>query len=106
MPSVGWLKSKVGMPCLHLLQNSTQAITSIQLSEPVVGWDLATFDVRWRESLAERYRWASLFSNSYFLWGSLGGLARLGYLVRRNRRQRHLNKLAQQEDTVDTFFRT
>ncbi|RKU16628.1 hypothetical protein C6503_11935 [Candidatus Poribacteria bacterium] len=74
--------------------------------ESVVGWDLATFDVLWRASLAERYRWASLFSNSYFLWGGLGGLALLGYLVCRNRRQRHLNKLSQQEDTMDTFFRT
>ena len=74
--------------------------------EAVVGWDLATYDALWRESLAERYQWASLFSNSYFLWGGLGGLALLGYLVCRNRRQRHLNKLAQQEDTIDAFFKT
>ena len=37
--------------------------------EAVVGWDLATYDALWRESLAERYRWASLFSNSYFFMG-------------------------------------
>lgn len=74
--------------------------------ETVVGWNLATFEAHWRESLAERYRWASLFSNSYFFWGGLGGLALLGYLVCRNRRQRHLNKLSQQEDTTDAFFRT
>ena len=85
---------------LHAGQNFNTAF------EAVVGWDLATFDVLWHASLAERYRWASLFSNSYFLWGGLGGLALLGYLVCRNRRQRHLNKLSQQENTVDTFFRT
>ena len=73
--------------------------------ETVVGWDLATYDIRWQESLTERYRWASLFSNSYFLWGGCGGLALLGYLVRRHRRRRHLNRLAQQEETIDPFFR-
>ena len=74
--------------------------------ENAVGWDLATYDSRWRESLTERYQWASLFSNSYVMWGGLGGLALLGYLVCWNRRRRHLNKLAQQEDTVDAFFKT
>ena len=74
--------------------------------ETVVGWDLATYDVLWQESLTERYQWASLFSNSYILWGGCGGLALLGYLVRRHRRRRALNKLAQQEGTVDPFFRT
>lgn len=73
--------------------------------EDVVGWDIATYDVHWRESLTERYRWASLFSNSYILWGGIGGLALLGYLVCWNRRRRYLNKLAQQEDTVDAFFK-
>ena len=74
--------------------------------ETVIGWDLTTYDTLWRESLPERYRWASLFSNDYFLWGGLGGLALIGYLVCRNRRQRYLNKLAEQEETVDAFFRT
>ena len=73
--------------------------------EDVVGWDLATYDVHWRASLTERYRWASLFSNSYILWGGIGGLALLGYLVCWHRRRRYLNKLAQQEDTVDAFFK-
>jgi hypothetical protein len=73
--------------------------------EDVVGWNLATYDIRWRESLTERYQWASIFSNSYIMWGGLGGLALLGYLVSWNRKRRHLNKLAQQEDTVDAFFK-
>ena len=85
---------------LHAGSNFTTAF------ETVVGWNLATYDTLWRESLGKRYQWASLFSNTYFFWGGVGGLALLGYLVRRNRRQRHLNKLAQQEDTVDAFFRT
>lgn len=72
--------------------------------EAVVGWDTATYDARWRESLAKRYQWASLFSNTYILWGGLGGLALLSYLVCWNRRRQHLNKLAQQEETVDAFF--
>ena len=74
--------------------------------EDVVGWDLATYDTFWRESLTKRYHWASLFSNSYVMWGGLGGLALLGYLVCWNRRRRHLNKLAQEEDTLDAFFKT
>lgn len=105
--AVRWLVEVKGRDALFALIAELHAGNNFDPAfKAVVGWDLATFDVRWRESLAERYRWASLFSNSYFLWGGLGGLALLGYLVRRNRRQRHLNKLAQQEDTVDTFFRT
>ncbi len=73
--------------------------------ETVVGWDLATYDVLWRESLTERYQWASVFSNAYVLWGGFGGLALIGYLVCWNRRRRHLNRLAQQEDAIDPFFR-
>ncbi len=102
-----WLVEIKGRDVLFALIAELHAGNNFDTAfETVVGWDLATYDVLWRESLAERYRWASVFSNSYFLWGGLGGLALLGYLVRRNRRQRHLNKLAQQEDTVDTFFRT
>ena len=105
--AVRWLVEAKGRDVLFALIAELHAGNNFDTAfKGVVGWDLATFDVRWRESLAERYRWASLFSNSYFLWGGLGGLALLGYLVRRNRRQRHLNKLAQQENTVDTFFRT
>ncbi len=105
--AVRWLVEVKGRDVLFALISELHTGNNFNTAfEAVVGWDLATFDVLWRESLAERYRWASLFSNSYFFWGGLGGLALLGYLVRRNRRQRHLNKLAQQEDTVDTFFRT
>ena len=102
-----WLVEIKGRNVLFALISELHAGNNFNTAfEAVVGWDLATFDVLWRESLAERYRWASLFSNSYFFWGGLGGLALLGYLVCRNRRQRHLNKLSQQENTVDTFFRT
>ena len=102
-----WLVEVKGREVLFALIEKLHAGSKFDTAfEAVVGWDLATFDIRWRESLSERYKWASLFSNSYFLWGGLGGLALLGYLVCRNRRQRHLNKLSQQENTVDTFFRT
>ena len=102
-----WLVEIKGGDVLFALITELHAGNNFDTAfETVVGLDLATFDVLWRESLAERYKWASIFSNSYFLWGGLGGLALLGYLVCRNRRQRHLNKLSQQEDTVDTFFRT
>ena len=105
--AVRWLVEVKGKDALFALISELHAGQNFNTAfEAVVGWDLATFDVLWRASLAERYRWASLFSNSYFLWGGLGGLALLGYLVCRNRRQRHLNKLSQQEDTIDTFFRT
>ena len=105
--AVRWLVEVKGRDALFALISELHAGDSFNTAfEAVVGWDLATFDVLWRASLAERYRWASLFSNSYFLWGGLGGLALLGYLVLRHRRQRHLNKLSQQEDTVDAFFRT
>ena len=102
-----WLVEIKGRDVLFTLISQLHAGNNFDTAfETLVGWDLATYDVLWRESLAERYRWASFFSNSYFLWGGIGGLALLGYLVRRNRRQRHLNKLAQQEDTMDAFFRT
>ncbi len=102
-----WLVDIKGRDALFAIISEFQAGSNFETAfENVIGWDLATYDTLWRESLAERYRWASLFSNSYFLWGGLGGLALLGYLICRNRRQRHLNKLAQQEETVDAFFRT
>ncbi len=84
---------------LHLGNTFTVAF------ENVTGWDVATFDLLWQESLGTRYRWASIFSNDYLLWGGFSGLAIFGYLVCWNRRRRHLNRLAKQEDTVDPFFR-
>ena len=102
-----WLVELKGRDRLFAIITELQAGNNFETAfETVIGWDLATYDTLWRESLSERYRWASLFSNVYFLWGGLGGLALIGYLVCRNRRQRHLNKLAQQEETVDAFFRT
>ena len=102
-----WLVEVKGRDALFaLIAKLHEGNTFETAFETVVGWDLATFDALWHKSLSERYRWASLFSNSYFLWGGLGGLALLGYLVCRNRRQQHLNKLSQQEDTMDPFFRT
>ncbi len=72
--------------------------------ETTVGWDVATFDALWRASLSERYHWAALLSNSYLFWGGIGGLALLGYFVCWKRRRQHLNRLAQQEESVDAFF--
>lgn len=71
----------------------------------VLGYNLDTFDKLWRESLPQRYHWAAFLSSSYVFWGSLGGLFLLTYLVCWNRRRRQLNKLAQQEGTIDPFFR-
>lgn len=102
-----WLVEVKGRDVLFSLIAELHAGNNFNTAfETVVGWDLATYDTRWQASLTERYRWASLFSNSYILWGGCGGLALLGYLVCWNRRRRHLNKLAQQEDTMDPFFRT
>ncbi len=71
----------------------------------VLGYNLDTFDKLWRESLPQRYPWAALLSSSYVFWGGVGGLFLLTYLVCWNRRRKQLNKLAQQEDMVDPFFR-
>ncbi len=102
-----WLVEVKGRDVLFAIIGKLQTGSNFEAAfETVIGWDLATYDTLWRASLSERYRWASLFSNSYFFWGGLGGLALFGYLICRNRRQRHLNKLAQQEETVDAFFRT
>ena len=102
-----WLVELKGRGAIFAIIAELQAGSNFETAfETVIGWNLATYDTLWRESLSGRYRWASLFSNDYFFWGGLGGLALLGYLVCRNRRQRHLNKLAQQEETVDAFFRT
>ena len=104
--AVRWLVEIKGRDALFALITELHAGNNFSSAfEATVGWNLATFDTLWRESLTERYRWASLFSNSYFLWGGTGGLALLGYLICWNRRRRHLNKLAQQEDTVDAFFK-
>ncbi len=105
--AVRWLVEVKGKDTLFHIISQLHAGSNFNTAfEDAVGWDLATYDTLWRESLMERYRWASLFSNSYFMWGGLGGLALLGYLVCWSRRRRHLNKLAQQEDTVDAFFKT
>ena len=72
--------------------------------EDTVGWDVATFDARWRASLSERYQWMALFSNTYLFWGGIGGLALLSYLFCWQRRRKHLKKLAAQEEGVDAFF--
>ena len=105
--TVRWLVEVKGRDVLFSLIAELHAGSNFRTAfETVVGWDLATYDALWRESLTERYQWASLFSNSYVLWGGFGGLALLGYLVCWNRRRRHLNRLAQQEDTMDPFFRT
>ena len=71
----------------------------------VLGYNLDTFDKLWHESLPQRYHWAALLSSSYVFWGGLGGLFLLTYLICWNRRRRQLNKLAQQEETIDPFFR-
>ena len=102
-----WLVEVKGRDVLFSLIAELHAGNNFNTAfETVVGWDVATYDILWRESLRERYQWASLFSNSYVLWGGFGGLALIGYLVCWNRRRRHLNKLAQQEDAIDPFFRT
>lgn len=101
-----WLVEVKGRDVLFSLIAELHAGSNFSTAfEATVGWDLATYDILWRESLTERYQWASLFSNSYVLWGGFGGLALLGYLVCWNRRRRHLNKLAQQENAIDPFFR-
>ena len=71
----------------------------------VLGYDLTTFDLLWRESLPKRYHWASLLSNSYIFWGCLTVLFLFCYLFSWNRRRKRLNKLAQQDEVVDAFFR-
>lgn len=102
-----WLVEMKGEAVLFALIAELHAGNNFSTAfETVVGWDLTTFDALWRASLTERYQWASLFSNSYILWGGLGGLALLSYFVCWNRKRRHLNRLAQQEDTTDPFFRT
>ncbi len=75
--------------------------------ESVLGYDLTKFDIMWRESLPERYHWASLLSttSSYVFWGSLAVLLLFGYLINLNRRRKRLNRLAQQEEVIDPFFR-
>lgn len=104
--TVRWLVEVKGRDVLFSLIEELHAGSNFNTAfETVVGWDLATYDMLWRESLTERYHWASLFSNSYVLWGGFGGLALIGYLVCWHRRRRHLNRLAQQEDTIDPFFR-
>ena len=105
--TVRWLVEVKGRDVLFSLIAELHAGSNFSTAfETVVGWDLATYDILWRESLTERYQWASLFSNSYVLWGGFGGLALIGYLVCWNRRRRHLNRLAQQENSIDPFFKT
>ena len=73
--------------------------------EAVLGYNLETFDKLWRESLPQRYHWAAFLSSSYVFWGGLGGLFLLAYLICWRRRQIQLQKLMQQEKTIDPFFR-
>ena len=102
-----WLVEVKGRDVLFSLIAELHAGSNFRTAfETVVGWDLATYNILWRESLTERYHWASLFSNSYVLWGGFGGLALIGYLVCWKRRRRHLNRLAQEEDAIDPFFRS
>jgi len=84
------------------LHNETNLNTAF---ESVLGYDLATFDKQWRESLPKRYHWASLLSSSYIFWGGLAMLFLFFYFISWNRRRLRLNKLAQQEEVVDVFFR-
>ncbi len=101
-----WLVEFHGSETLWLLIDRLHAGEDFGISfETVVGSDIATYDKLWQESLRERYHWAALFSNSYLLWGGLGGLALLGYLISWNRRRLHLKKLAQKEETVDALFK-
>ncbi len=105
--TVRWLVEVKGRDILFSLIAELHAGSNFSTAfETVVGWDLATYDILWRESLTERYQWASLFSNSYVLWGGFGGLALIGYLICWNRRRRHLNRLAEEENSIDPFFRT
>ena len=84
---------------LHTGSNLNAAFKS------VLGYDLTTFDMQWRESLPKRYHWASLLSSSYIFWGGLAVLFLFFYFISWNRRRMRLNKLAQQEEVVDAFFR-
>ena len=84
---------------LHIGTNLNDAFKA------VLGYDLITFDMLWRESLPKRYHWASLLSSSYIFWGCLAVLFLFSYFITWNRRRKRLNKLAQQEEVVDAFFR-
>ena len=60
------------MCCLTLIAELHAGNNFDTAFETVVGWDLATYDIRWRESLAERYRWAiPLFQFLFFSGGDL-----------------------------------
>ena len=71
----------------------------------VLGYDLEVFDRLWRASLPQRYHWASFLSSSYLLWGGLGCLFFITYLICWYRRRKRLNALAQQEAMIDPFFK-
>lgn len=71
----------------------------------VLGYNLEIYDKLWQNSLPQRYHWASFLSSSYVFWGGLGGLFLLSYLICSNRRRKQLNKLVNQENSVDPFFR-
>ncbi len=70
-----------------------------------IGWELATFDVEWRNSLPRRYHWAALFSSSHLFWGSLALLVVLVYLRSRYRSRQRLVELEQEDMEVDAFFK-
>ena len=70
----------------------------------VIGYDLETFDQLWRESLPQRYHWASFLSSSYVFWGGISALFLLCYLITRSRRRKQLDRLIHREKSVDEFF--
>ncbi len=101
-----WLVEINGSEALWSIIDKLQTGANLNTAfEAVLGYNLDTFDKLWRESLPQRYHWAAFLSSSYVFWGGLGGLFLLAYLICWRRRQIQLNKLAQQEETVDPFFR-
>ncbi len=104
--AVAWIVETAGSEKLweiiDLLGNGSDLNAA---TEKTLGWNLITFDAKWRESLSQRYHWVALFSSSYLFWGALTLAFFLGYLLIRLRRRRRLIKLGQEESQVDAFFR-
>ena len=73
--------------------------------QDVVGWPLSTFDVKWRESLSQRYHWAVIFSSSRLFWGSLAFFFALFYLRYCRYKRRRLIELEHEETELDAFFK-
>ena len=70
-----------------------------------VGSHLSTFDIKWRESLSQRFHWAAIFSSSYLFWGSLTFFFVLIYLRYWRYKRRRLIELEHEETEVDAFFK-